>query len=406
MKNIATQRLGILFAFLSELLRERNKYQQGDAFTLKIQRDGREMTINAKFKACTEAEIQEAREQQEARKVRTEMLTERMYKMQFQMGEGFARKELQNIGKQERPILGIFEAEDEAERSGLVIGTVISGKGAEAAGLQPGDVITAVDGATITGTGALRAVLADHKAGDRVPVTYQRNGKTLQTEVALSTDRNSFSYTTQRNPFAVFIGVYTSDWAADGRGVKVTGIVDDTPAKQSGVQVGDIILAFDGQPVNTQPELLRERDKHQPGERFRLTILRDGAHLTIDATFKPCKTDETLEPVNEVVELASEEKAQQRETPKPSELQLQSLNLFPNPTAGPLNIRFEAEAVPTTVRIMDVTGKVVYTKTMNQFTGYFNEPVELFGNQPGNYLLTIQQGEQVISRKVILLSRA
>ena len=393
---------GVSVRTQSDLLTGRNKHQQGDAFTLGILRDGREITIKARFKECSEAEMTQANEQPLERKM------ERMKKMEMHMDEVFANTDgLQKIEKKERPILGIYEADEEAGKEGLAIGSVIRGKGAEAAGLQKGDVITMVNGKKIGGTGTLRAALAGQKAGDRVAVVYQRNGQMVQTEVALSADRTSYSYTVERDPCAVFIGVFTSDRGADGRGVKVTGIVDDTPAKQSGVQVGDVILSLDGQPINTQSELLRERNKHQPGDLFRLTILREGASVNIDARFKTCQTPEKVkQPVKEVVELASEETTQPRETPKATELSLESLELFPNPTAGPLNIRFEGEAVPTTVRIMDVSGKAVYSKTLQQFTGYFNETVELFGNTPGNYILTIQQGEQAISRKVVLMPRA
>jgi hypothetical protein len=84
-------------------------------------------------------------------------------------------------------------------------------------------------------------------------------------------------------------------------------------------------------------------------------------------------------------------------------LQLESLQVFPNPTAGPLNVRFEAEAVPTTVRIFDASGKAVYSKGLNQFNGSFNEQINLFGNTPGTFILSVQQGNKTLTRKVVLV---
>ncbi|HRI60663.1 MAG TPA: T9SS type A sorting domain-containing protein, partial [Saprospiraceae bacterium] len=62
--------------------------------------------------------------------------------------------------------------------------------------------------------------------------------------------------------------------------------------------------------------------------------------------------------------------------------------------------------VPTTVRIFDTSGKAVYSKVLNQFNGYFSEQINLFGNTPGTYILSVQQGKKVSSRKVMLVPGA
>jgi membrane-associated protease RseP (regulator of RpoE activity) len=221
----------------------------------------------------------------------------------------------------------------------------------------------------------------------------------------------NFTYSVNRNPCAVFIGIYTTDRAMSGEGLRITGVIEDTPAKESGLQPGDVILSLDGQPINTYSELLVERNKHQPGDPFQLNILRDGEYLQIDATFKSCeKKQDVLVPVKEKVELIKEEtpSAQREDPARPSDatLQLETFDAYPNPTFGPLNVLFEAEALPTTVRIMDVTGKAVYSNTLNQFSGYFSEQIDLFGNPPGTYILTVQQDNRLISKKITLLPRA
>ncbi|MBP6827054.1 MAG: PDZ domain-containing protein [Saprospiraceae bacterium] len=396
---------GVAVSTQSELIRERDKHQQGDAFTLSILRDGKPMTVNARFKSCSEEDRKKYEQQQEALELSMESLREQMKNMPSWSdlyikeagAEGFMKMEMK-----ERPILGVYEDESVNE-PGLVIGEVIEGKGAEAAGLQSGDVITSVAGQKVTGAGTLRSVLNGREPGERVAVIYQRDGETRQTEVALSTDRHFRSYTIERDPCAVFIGVYTSDQAIDGQGLRVTGIVDNTPAKQSGIQPGDVILALDHQPVSTYQELVRERNKHQPGDPFSLKVVRDGEQLTIDAVFKSCpKPGETASPVEDVVKMPAE----QRNDPTLNQtLPLESLEAYPNPTAGPLNVRFEAEAVPTTVRIMDASGRVVYSKVLDQFDGYFSEQINLNGT-PGIYTLSVQQGKKMNSRSIVLLPRA
>ena len=354
-----------------ELVRERDKHQQGDAFTLNILRNGSKMNIDARFKACSQDEREQISQQEEYL----------------------------------RPILGVFEAEEADQDQGLVVGGIISGKGAAAAGLQPGDVITTVDGKAINGANALRTALTGRKPGEPVTVVYVRSGQQLQTQVTLSGDHQAYGYKTERDPCAVFIGVYTADAGADGQGVRVTGIIEGTPAKLSNLQLGDVILALDDQPINNYPELRRERDKHQPGDNFRLNVLREGAILNINATFKACpKPGSLATPVPEVVEAAPIQQPDQTLANPETTLQV-ALDLYPNPTVDVLTVRFEAEAVPTTVRIADATGKTIYSNVLNRFGGFFNEQISLYGQAPGIFTLTVQQGKKIITRNVVLVTR-
>jgi hypothetical protein len=141
--------------------------------------------------------------------------------------------------------------------------------------------------------------------------------------------------------------------------------------------------------------LCNERDKHKPGDAFRLTILRNETQMVVKARFWSCGQTPT-----EVV---------QREAPPstdPGTLTVESLELYPNPTSGPLNIRFEATAMPTTVTIVDAVGKTVYNNKLNDFSGQFNEQLNLGDQKPGVFTLSIQQGEKRLTKKIVLTPRA
>lgn len=69
--------------------------------------------------------------------------------------------------------------------SGVYVTEVASDGAAEAGGLQKGDVITAIDGKPIEKFGQLQEVLAIHRPGDKVKVTYFRNKKSHNTTLTL-----------------------------------------------------------------------------------------------------------------------------------------------------------------------------------------------------------------------------
>ncbi|MCU1486306.1 MAG: trypsin-like serine protease with C-terminal domain [Actinomycetia bacterium] len=68
---------------------------------------------------------------------------------------------------------------------GAFITSVVPGSGADGAGLQPGDVITEVDGRSVTTNTDVGGIIQSHKAGDRVEIRYQRDGETKTTQATL-----------------------------------------------------------------------------------------------------------------------------------------------------------------------------------------------------------------------------
>jgi putative serine protease PepD len=69
--------------------------------------------------------------------------------------------------------------------TGLVVTEVTVGEAAEKAGLQQGDVITKVGEAEITSQGDLGLAVRSHAPGDKVTITYVRDGKTANAEATL-----------------------------------------------------------------------------------------------------------------------------------------------------------------------------------------------------------------------------
>ena len=71
--------------------------------------------------------------------------------------------------------------------NGVSIGSVRSGTPAERAGLEAGDVVTAIDGTAVESAAALESLIASKQPGDHVTLKILRNGSTRSVDVTLGT---------------------------------------------------------------------------------------------------------------------------------------------------------------------------------------------------------------------------
>lgn len=82
-----------------------------------------------------------------------------------------------------------------------------------------------------------------------------------------------------------FLGVQGRNVDSEGTaGAEITNVVADSGAKAAGIQVGDIIVGFDGVPVFGIGDLQAQVRAHQPGDEVEVIVLRDGEEITITAT--------------------------------------------------------------------------------------------------------------------------
>jgi serine protease Do len=68
---------------------------------------------------------------------------------------------------------------------GVVVQQVVPGSPAEKAGLQPKDIITEINGQSLTGESTLALIIHNQKPGDTVDLTVLRNGQTMQVKLTL-----------------------------------------------------------------------------------------------------------------------------------------------------------------------------------------------------------------------------
>ena len=91
---------------------------------------------------------------------------------------------LSGIPESYRSRLGI----QSTSKSGIYVASVTKNSSASKAGMKAKDVITKVDGKTVTDVASLHTILYNHKVGDTVTVTVNRNGKTQNLKVTLESN--------------------------------------------------------------------------------------------------------------------------------------------------------------------------------------------------------------------------
>jgi S1-C subfamily serine protease len=68
------------------------------------------------------------------------------------------------------------------------------------------------------------------------------------------------------------------------QGAVITDVVSGAAADKAGVQVGDVVVAADGKPVNSAEDLRSAIQAKKPGDKLTLTVNRGGTESTIDVT--------------------------------------------------------------------------------------------------------------------------
>jgi S1-C subfamily serine protease len=168
------------------------------------------------------------------------------------------------------------------------VSDVPRGSHAARAGIQRGDVITAIDGTAINDAGQLRTLIALAGKNKRVAVQLERRGKPMTVQTTLGEAPTSRQAQTQVEDGVLSgLAVQPLDRALRGRlrvpddvnGVVVTGVDRRGGPAAALLREGDVILEVNRQPVATVDAF---RDAaHAAGDRALLLVVRNGVAIYV-----------------------------------------------------------------------------------------------------------------------------
>ncbi|MCK6506323.1 trypsin-like peptidase domain-containing protein [Myxococcota bacterium] len=155
---------------------------------------------------------------------------------------------------------------------------VHEGAGAAGAGLQPGDVIVAVQGRAVQGRGDLNAWLAGFPPGRAVELSLRRPTRESWRELTLSLAASALPDEVVDESLSQVLGIEVAEGSHKG-GVPVTAVSATGAFAQVGGRPGDNIMSLNGQPVSSAAELRAAVAAAKSGHRgdALLTVRRGGA---------------------------------------------------------------------------------------------------------------------------------
>ncbi|WP_340117019.1 DegQ family serine endoprotease [Pelagibius sp. 7325] len=168
---------------------------------------------------------------------------------------------------------------------GVVISDVYPGGPADRAGIDPGDVIVAVNDQPVIDLQSLRYRVATGSLGEALDVEVVRKGQTIQTRLPLEAPPETPSRSEVRllghHPMG---GAYVAslspalaeelDMPDNWAGVVVTRVQRGTPADRVGFRPRDIILSLNGESYQSSVDLAEALDRSH--DKWQITFKRDG----------------------------------------------------------------------------------------------------------------------------------
>jgi serine protease Do len=189
---------------------------------------------------------------------------------------------------------------EEGKPTGALIAGVEANSPAAKAGLQPGDVITSVNGQTVKSPHDLAIDIANVKPGNDATLDVLRDGSAQKITVAVTempstqtADNGSGKAEKEQGSVGLALAPLSPDvrdqleLPAKTKGAVVAEVKPGSPAEEAGIKQGDVIVGVGDRSVDSPEEAAKAiRASTKENHAVALRVLRDGhtAFVAIDTT--------------------------------------------------------------------------------------------------------------------------
>ncbi len=156
---------------------------------------------------------------------------------------------------------------------GARVSRVIENSPASAAGVRAGDIVLALDTQAVNDPAALEALVARRGPGAGIVLSVQRGDTVFDVPVTLAAMGGGGAAAEPAEPrFRLDPSRTRAGWVTTPQGVLLASVAPDAPVSAAGLQVGDVVIALDGESVVSDREFIRRLVALAPGTTVRFTV--------------------------------------------------------------------------------------------------------------------------------------
>lgn len=174
------------------------------------------------------------------------------------------------------------------DAEGAFVASIFADSPAAQSGLQPGDLITRVDGRAISDSTQLIQAVANLEPGRRVPFEVVRQGRAITIQVRTASRANEEEL--EAAAPKVWPGLSPLPLNEETRerlsleagveGVVVAAVYPGSPSANAGLRVGDVVVGINGREISDMADFYRELNRGDD-EEVRFRILREGRIIVL-----------------------------------------------------------------------------------------------------------------------------
>jgi len=207
-----------------------------------------------------------------------------------------------SIARADKAFLGIEKRSIQADDLIGVRVNVVHNSTAEAVGLRNGDLLKSINGHPIIDWNDITIAINSLHSGDKIAVVFERDGKESRGEQTIKSFAESHSKKPNRQyqnwGFSkenyAFLGINAHHISTKKAkilgfgnpfGSYVTGVLKNTAAEKSGIQVFDYIYGIEEYRVGERQRLTDILHHYKPGDQAPVLLIRKGENMSLDVTF-------------------------------------------------------------------------------------------------------------------------
>lgn len=189
---------------------------------------------------------------------------------------GKVAADLKEYGTVQRAVLGIQvpnienirrqdpdKARELSQIKGVLVEDFSDRSAARAAGIQKGDVLTAINNVPIRNFAELQSQLNRYRPGDKISVTVDRNGKSHSFNIELKNDEGSTEITRSSDSISTLGATFKpipderKKQLGISSGIEVVSVTNSGLFRKEGINKGFIIMRINNTPVNSESDIAK-----------------------------------------------------------------------------------------------------------------------------------------------------